>query len=283
MSLTHVTRLLATGAVSTAIAVGGLASIPQTANAAAQASTTYTCNFGPNGARSIPVSFAMPSMPSTALAGVPIAAQPVIASMSLPPGLPGLLVGAGGSIGATVDNLLMTVGYGEIPVSLAGPTAKVVNSGDGATLVISGVLGTVTPGAPGAMPIAFPASFNLGLLKGTNTALGSFQCSQPAASKAGTVQVNKQTSKLDGKVLGKVKSNKGAQVQVAVQRQIGMPLGRVYATLKGQKIGGAKLRHGQAVLQLAKLGVGVWKVKLAYTGDSATNAAQKTVTVHVTR
>jgi hypothetical protein len=287
MSLTHAMRLLATGAVSTAVAVGGLATIPQTANAvsarAAQASTSYTCNFGSNGTRSIPVSFALPNMPTTALAGVPIAAQPVIASLSLPPGLPGLLVGAGGSLGATVDNLLMTVGYGAIPVSLAGPTSRVVSTGDGATLVVGGNLGTITPGAPGDMPIAFPSSFDLGLLKGTSTPLGSFTCSAPAASKAGTVQVSKQTSKMDGKVVGKAKSNKGAQIQVAVQRQVGVPLGRVSATLKGHKIGGAKLRHGQAVLQLQKLGVGVWKVKLSYTGDSATNAAHKTVTVHVTR
>lgn len=280
MSLTHVTRLLATGAVATALATGGLAFTPQTAHAA-QAATTYSCNFGSNGTYNIPVTFALPDLPTAALAGVPIPQQTLVATLSLPAGLPSRLVGNGGTLKAAIENLLVIVGLGELPVSLAGPAATVASSRDGATLVAGGFLGSTTPGTPGSLGFAFPSSFVLGVQKGNGAKVGSYSCTQAAPTPAGAVQVSQQTSKVSGKVVGKVKRDENGRVEVAVQRQVGEADGYVAATLKGKRIGRAHLRHGRAMLKLHTLDAGVWKVKLSYGGDSATQGSSKTITVHV--
>ncbi len=282
MSLTHVTRLLATGAVATALATGGLSLTPQAAHAA-QAATTYSCNFGSNGTYNIPVSFALPNLPTAALAGVPIPQQPIVATMSLPAGLAAKLVGNGGTLKAAIENLLVTVGLGQLPVSLAGPSAT-ASSGSAATLVAGGFLGSTTPGAPGTLGFAFPSAFDLGVQKGNGAKVGTYSCSQAAPTNAGSVQVSRQTSKMSGKVVDKrVTRSENAQVQVTVRRQVGDPDGKVIATSKGQVLGKRKLRNGTALLKLDTLSPGVWKVRLHYNGDTATTGSTKTVTVHVTR
>ena len=98
------------------------------------------------------------------------------------------------------------------------------------------------------------------------------------------MQVSQQTSKVSGKVVGnKVKSDENGRVEVAVQRQVGEADGYVAATLKGKRIGRAHLRHGRAMLKLHTLEAGVWKVKITYGGDAATQGSAKTITVRVVR
>lgn len=288
MSLTHLPRLLATGAASTALLAGALALIPQTAVAAPAggglASTTYSCDFGSKGRHAVPVSFALPDLPSTALAGIPIPAQPLTASVSLPSGLPGQLVGPGGSLKVALDSLPVSVGFAQVPVSLTGPAVTVVGVGDAVTLAAGGYLGGINPGAPGPLPIAYPAAFDLGLAKGSGASLGQFPCTQPATTDAGTVQVRQQSAEMTAKVVGKrVRSGRSAQVRIEVRRQLGVPRGTVSAKLGGRKVGWAKLKRGQAVMALRPLAVGVWKVKLVYSGDAATAPARRTVTVRVRR
>lgn len=288
MSLTHRPRLLATGAAATALLAGGLALSPQTALAAPAgggvASTTYSCDFGSKGRHAIPVGFALPDLPSTALAGVPIPAQPLNASLSLPSGLAGQLVGPGGSLKVVVDSLPVSVGFAQVPVSLSGPPVTVVGAADAVTLVAGGYLGGINPGAPGAMPIAYPASFDLGLQRGSGAALGQFPCTQPATTEAGTVQVRQQTAEITAKIAGKrVRPGRQAQVRIQVRRQVGVPRGTVVAKLGGRKIGWAKIKRGQAVMQLPALAVGAWKVTFVYSGDAATAPARRTITVRVRR
>ena len=60
-------------------------------------------------------------------------------------------------------------------------------------------------------------------------------------------------------------------------------VGSTSATLEGTVVGKAKLRKGKARMRLKKLGVGVWKVTVAYLGDSVTETSSRTVRVRVVR
>lgn len=267
MPKTHVSRLLVTGAASAALAVGGLSLTPTTAQAAGAAGATYSCA----GLGDVPVTYSLPALPLAALAGVPIAAQPLNAALTLP-------AGTTYKSGA-IDNLLVAVGFGDVPVSLG--SAPITNG----VLNVTGALGSINPGLAVPIPVAFPKSFNLSL-QGAKGAPVTFTCSQGAEPAAGTIQVSQQESTLKAAPAAKkVKASKNGEIKVDVTRQVGAPTGKVYAIWKGKTIGQAKLKRsgGQVVLKLAKLAPGSYKINVKYEGDPVTKAAAQNVKITVVR
>lgn len=284
MPRTPVSRLLATGAATAALAAGGLVLAPTPAQAAGSASAAYSCSFGAAGTQTVPVAYSVPGLPTTALAGVPLPQLPVTAALTLPGGLAGQLAGPGQGIRGAIDRLVVAVGFGDVPVSLVSPTAT--PNAAGTTLTASGLLGSMNPGLAGPVPVSFPSAFDLTLTRSNGTPIGTYPCSQATAPSAGTIDVQQQKATVKAKAVGKkIKSSKNGKVSVEVTRQVGVPTGMVYVTSKGQSIGQGKLKRsgGPLVITLDELKPGTYKVKVAYEGDPATAPAAKQVKLTVVR
>jgi Big-like domain-containing protein len=295
MSLMRVSRLLATGAVSTALAVGGL-SLATAAADAATTSATYTCastlpippplNAVLAPSFTVPATFTATNLPSVATANLPVpAGVPVLGTFDFngigSAGLGGLLTNLGLTLQSTLSTVLGQAGAGAAVVPINGAFSQL----NGGIATLNGQLGSFTPSSAGDLPVPVPTSFDFATVLPVLDPVG-YHCTlnNPAGTAPiGVVHVRKADSKVKAKS-GPVHKGQKATVAVKVKSPFGKSItGQVVAKLHGKTIGHGTLKKGKARLHLKKLAVGVHKVKVTYLGNAVTNASTKKVAVRVLR
>lgn len=296
MSVSRVWHLLATGAVSTALAVGGL-SLTTGAAGAATTSATYTCgstlpipaplNSVLLPSFTVPATFTAESLPSVATANVPVpAGVPVVGTFDFngisSGGLGGLLTGLGLTLQGNLSTVLEQGGAGAAAVPINGAFSQL----NGGVATLNGQLGSFTPTSAGDLPIPVPTSFDFGTALPVLSSVG-YHCTlnnPGGTAPIGVVKVRKADSKLKAKSTGPVHQGQKATIAVKVKSPFGKNVtGKIVAKLGGKTIGHGNLKKGKATLHLKKLAVGVHKVKVKYLGDALTNASKKKVAVRVLR
>jgi hypothetical protein len=296
MSMTRLPRSLATGAVATALAVGGL-SLASGAAEAATTSASYTCastlpippplNSVLVPSFNVPATFTVENLPSTLAANVPVpAGLPVVGTFDFngisSGGLGGLLTGLTLALQGNMNTVLSQAGGEQVAVPINGAFSQL----NGGIATLNGQLGSFTPTGVGDLPIPVPTSFDFGAAVPLFSALG-YKCTlnNPSGTSAiGTIHVTKAGSKLKAKSAGAVHKGHKATVVVKVKTSFGQKAaGKVIAKLHGKKLGHGNLKNGKLRLHLKKLGVGVYKVKVKYLGNSVTEKSSKKVTVRVVR
>ena len=297
MSVTHLKRLMTTGVVSSALAVGALAAAPGSASATTTTTATYTCastlpipfplNTVLLPSFTVPATFSIDTLPDLVTANVPVpAGVPVVGTLDLNglsnAGLGGLLTGLTPTLQGQLNTVLGTSGLGTAAV----PIDAAISQFSGGVATVNGTLGSFNPSSAGDLPIPVPTSFDLGLAFPVLSAVGYHCTLDNAAATApiATLHVSKAGSSVKSKVITK-KVHQGSLGKVKVTvKTAGTATGKVVAKLKGKTIGQAQLKNGRATLKLKKLRkLGVNKVKLIYSGSASSLAATKTIRVTVVR
>lgn len=292
MSVTRIKRLLATGVVSSALAVGGLAVAPGEASAAAATTATYTCastlpippplNAVLLPSFKVPATFSLGTLPTVLTANLPVpAGTPVLGTLDFNglsnAGLGGILTGLTLTLETTLNTVLTGAGLDAVSVPLTGAFSQ-LNAG---IATFNGTLGSFVPTDAGALPIPVPTSFDFGLAVPLLSAVG-YHCTLDNPATMATLHVDKSGSSVKAKVVTK-RVHKGALGKVKVSvKTAGTATGKVVAKLKGKTIGKGKLKHGKATLKLKKLTkLGVNTIKLVYSGSSSAAGSKRTVKVTV--
>jgi hypothetical protein len=286
MSFKRASRLFAGGAVSTALAIGGLSLAPEAADAATtSASATYTCTTplpGPLSSFQVPATFSLEDLPSTLTANLPVpAGTPVIGTLDF--SATGLLPSVILALQQTVDLVL-----GNVPgaSSAQTPLDGVFTQLSGALATVTASLGSFTPTA-GSLPVPIPTSFDFAPIAGLLAGLG-VNCTLNASSVqqggGSGVTVVKQGAKIKAHTRKVIHRGQRSVVKVAVKTSAGQKgAGSIVAKVHGGKTVTKTLRNGKVRLVLKGLKVGMHKIKIKFLGNSYTNTAKKKVSVRVVR
>jgi hypothetical protein len=288
MNYARIASRVAVGGISAALATAGLVGVTGSSASAAAASTTYTCTTA-LGSFDAPVSVDIPLLPSTAVAGFPVASG--LLSFSSTVTIPG-------TVQAALDTLTVTGGksndfgtaFGDTvataPVTWTKPAAA---DGSGNWVYTgSGVNSQFVLPKAGTYSVNMPKQFTLDATKADGSTAISASCTSASPATIGTITLSKQAATVKAKA--KPKSiKKGATVSVKgkVTNEFGKvggaPVtGKVVVKDGKKKVGTAKLdKKGKFVVKVKGLAVGSHSLTVLYKGDDTTGKATSS-TVKVT-
>ena len=285
MNVSRMTRRIAVSGVATAIAAGALVGASSTtANAAFEATSTYTCNVAGTPV-AMPMTASVPILPPTANAGMIIPANLLDVSTALTiPAAVASQLGSLGVTGGTVQDFGMLIGdKGAAPAPL---TVTGFAPGTEVGSLVANAAGknaSFTLPESGTYDITLPKSFTFT----PSTAAGplpiTVPCTTEAPAKLSSVRLDKNASATDAKAPVSIKKGSVAKVTSLITSGGPAPTGKIVAKLGTKTVGTGTVKAGQAVMKIAKLPVGKDKLKIKYLGDAYTAPSGDSLVVKVVR
>jgi len=287
MIVSRTARRLSAAGVATAFAAAGLVGASSTAaNAAFEATSTYTCNVLGTPV-DMPLTASVPILPPTANAGTTLPANllAVTTTLTIPSGVASQLATAGVT-GGTVSDFGMLIGdQGSAPAPLT-VTSLTPNQDGSVVAAASGKNSVFTLPKAGTYDITLPKAFTFVPSSDAGPLPFPVSCTTAAPSKLSSVRLDKNASTTTAKAPAKVRKGTAAKVTTTVASLndgTKVPTGKVVAKLGSKTVGTGTLSAGKAVLKLAKLPLGKDKVVLKYAGDAYTAASKTTSVIKVVR
>jgi hypothetical protein len=289
MNVSRTVGRLATAGVATALAAGALVGASSTAaNAAFEATSTYTCNVAGNDVP-MPMTVSVPILPPTANAGTTIPGNLLDVSTALTiPAAVASQLGTLGVNGGKVDNFAMLVGdQGTAPAPLTVTGFAPGTDAGSLVATATGKNALFTLPKAGTYDISLPKSFTFVPSTAAGPLPFSVPCTTDAPAKLSSVTLAKNGSVTDATGKSKVAKGKSAKVTSVVSSindGTPAPSGKIVAKMGKKTVGTGKLNDaGKAVMKLAKMPVGKHKITVKYLGDDYTDASQDVLNIKVVK
>jgi len=287
MNVSRMTRRIAVSGVATAIAAGALVGASSTAaNAAFEATSTYTCNVGGN---SVPMSLtaSVPLLPPTANAGTLIPANLLDVStvLTIPATVAGQL-GTAGVTGGSVQDFGMLVGDTLAPAPLANVAFGAPNLDGSVPATASAKNAQFVLPSAGTYDITLPKAFTFTPMTAAGPLPFTVPCTTEAPAKLSSVVLAKNGSTTDATAPAQIRKGTVAKVTSVVSSindGTPAPTGKIVAKLGTKTVGTGTVKAGKAVMKIAKLPVGKDKLKIKYLGDAYTAPSGDSLVVKVVR